>query len=218
MGEPRHGVRVGQISPHQRAAGAKPEGGAEFGGQPPSGEGGSAERIPPSVPAPSPAAWPPPLAINSCRLRLTRRSLSLSLSFFSSSHLLLACVRPSIHPSTHLSIHLSIPSPPSLPCSPHPFPRACIPPPPNPGRSWPGPGRGAPGGRWARSSEPPPCGSLLLKCTKCGVVSSAAMTSATASSAMLVPVPCPPRPPPRAQRGGGSGHLPEGVQGGIGGF
>ncbi|XP_075294102.1 adhesion G protein-coupled receptor B2 isoform X4 [Opisthocomus hoazin] len=33
-------------------------------------------------------------------------------------------------------------------------------------------------------SEPPPCGSLLLKCTKCGVVSSAAMTSATASSAM----------------------------------
>ncbi|XP_071432925.1 adhesion G protein-coupled receptor B2 isoform X6 [Pithys albifrons albifrons] len=33
-------------------------------------------------------------------------------------------------------------------------------------------------------SKPPPCGSLLLKCTKCGVVSSAAMTSATASSAM----------------------------------
>ncbi|XP_068773624.1 adhesion G protein-coupled receptor B2 isoform X8 [Struthio camelus] len=33
-------------------------------------------------------------------------------------------------------------------------------------------------------SEPPPCGSLLLKCTKCGVVSSAAMTSATASNAM----------------------------------
>ncbi|XP_032776135.1 adhesion G protein-coupled receptor B2 isoform X6 [Strigops habroptila] len=33
-------------------------------------------------------------------------------------------------------------------------------------------------------SKPPPCGNLLLKCTKCGVVSSAAMTSATASSAM----------------------------------
>ncbi|KAM6235368.1 adhesion G protein-coupled receptor B2 isoform 5-T6 [Spheniscus humboldti] len=33
-------------------------------------------------------------------------------------------------------------------------------------------------------SKPPPCGSLLLKCTKCGVVSSTAMTSATASSAM----------------------------------
>ncbi|KAM6045481.1 adhesion G protein-coupled receptor B2 isoform 5-T7 [Chlamydotis macqueenii] len=33
-------------------------------------------------------------------------------------------------------------------------------------------------------AKPPPCGSLLLKCTKCGVVSSAAMTSATASSAM----------------------------------
>ncbi|XP_050571140.1 adhesion G protein-coupled receptor B2 [Cygnus atratus] len=33
-------------------------------------------------------------------------------------------------------------------------------------------------------SKPPPCGSLLLKCTKCGVVSSAAMTSATASNAM----------------------------------
>ncbi|XP_064381261.1 adhesion G protein-coupled receptor B2 isoform X2 [Dromaius novaehollandiae] len=33
-------------------------------------------------------------------------------------------------------------------------------------------------------SEPPPCGSLLLKCTKCGVVSSAAVTSATASNAM----------------------------------
>ncbi|NWR57211.1 AGRB2 protein, partial [Bucorvus abyssinicus] len=33
-------------------------------------------------------------------------------------------------------------------------------------------------------SKPAPCGSLLLKCTKCGVVSSAAMTSATASSAM----------------------------------
>ncbi|KAM8796155.1 adhesion G protein-coupled receptor B2 [Eudromia elegans] len=32
--------------------------------------------------------------------------------------------------------------------------------------------------------EPPPCGSLLLKCTKCGVVSSAAGTSATASNAM----------------------------------
>ncbi|XP_068514091.1 adhesion G protein-coupled receptor B2 isoform X5 [Anas acuta] len=33
-------------------------------------------------------------------------------------------------------------------------------------------------------SKPPPCGNLLLKCTKCGVVSSAAMTSATASNAM----------------------------------
>ncbi|NWS76793.1 AGRB2 protein, partial [Crotophaga sulcirostris] len=33
-------------------------------------------------------------------------------------------------------------------------------------------------------SKPPPCGNLLLKCTKCGVVSSAAMTSATANSAM----------------------------------
>ncbi|CAM9775427.1 unnamed protein product, partial [Bubo scandiacus] len=33
-------------------------------------------------------------------------------------------------------------------------------------------------------SKHPPCGNLLLKCTKCGVVSSAAMTSATASSAM----------------------------------
>ncbi|NXT43231.1 AGRB2 protein, partial [Pelecanoides urinatrix] len=33
-------------------------------------------------------------------------------------------------------------------------------------------------------SKPPHCGNLLLKCTKCGVVSSAAMTSATASSAM----------------------------------
>ncbi|NWR93172.1 AGRB2 protein, partial [Furnarius figulus] len=33
-------------------------------------------------------------------------------------------------------------------------------------------------------SKPPPCGSLLLKCTKCGPPSSAAMTSATASSAM----------------------------------
>uniref|UniRef100_A0A8B9EA36 Adhesion G protein-coupled receptor B2 n=1 Tax=Anser cygnoides TaxID=8845 RepID=A0A8B9EA36_ANSCY len=42
-------------------------------------------------------------------------------------------------------------------------------------------------------SKPPPCGSLLLKCTKCGVVSSAAMTSATASNAMLVPAAPPPR-------------------------
>ncbi|XP_019367811.1 PREDICTED: adhesion G protein-coupled receptor B2 isoform X4 [Gavialis gangeticus] len=33
-------------------------------------------------------------------------------------------------------------------------------------------------------SKQPPCGSLLLKCTKCGVVSSTAMTSTTASSAM----------------------------------
>ncbi|XP_067167576.1 adhesion G protein-coupled receptor B2 isoform X5 [Apteryx mantelli] len=33
-------------------------------------------------------------------------------------------------------------------------------------------------------SKPPPCGSLLLKCAKCGVVSSAATTAATASNAM----------------------------------
>uniref|UniRef100_A0A8C8RK08 Adhesion G protein-coupled receptor B2 n=1 Tax=Pelusios castaneus TaxID=367368 RepID=A0A8C8RK08_9SAUR len=35
-----------------------------------------------------------------------------------------------------------------------------------------------------RANLQPPCGRLLLKCTKCGVVSSTALTSATASSAM----------------------------------
>lgn len=130
------------------------------------------------------AAWPPLQIINSSAAPTNPLSLSFSPSI---------CFLPtSIHPSVHPSVPPAAP----LPCCP------LLPPP-----AWPTPGRGVPGGWWARSSKPPPCGSLLLKCTKCGVVSSAAMTSATASSAMLVPATRPLRPHPEHSlyRGGRRG-------------
>ena len=111
------------------------------------------------------------------------------------------CPCPSIHPSVHPSIHLSLPLSPCLVVP------AC---PPRVARSWP---RGAGGGGGHVARSPPPCGSLLLKCTKCGVVSSAAMTSATASSAMLVPrARCVPTPSTACMGVGGGGV---GMWGGV---